>query len=107
MTQMVQTAACNKHHSLDQQVCRWLLLSLDRLQGTQMQMTRQLIAHMLGVTAENATEAALKLKALGLIAYEGARLQVLGRHAREKRSCECYAAVKQEYDRLLPLEFAA
>jgi CRP-like cAMP-binding protein len=107
MTQMVQTAACNKHHSLDQQLCRWLLLSLDRLQGTQMQMTRQLIAHMLGVTPEKATEAVLKLKALGLIAYEDGLIQVLNRHALEERSCECYAAVKKEYDRLLPLDFAA
>ncbi len=107
MTQMVQTAACNKHHSLAQQLCRWLLLSLDRLQGTQMQMTRQLIAHMLGVTAEKATVAVLKLKALGLIAYEDGLIQVLNRPALEKSSCECYAAVKKEYDRLLPLELAA
>jgi CRP-like cAMP-binding protein len=107
MTQMVQTAACNKHHSLDQQLCRWLLLSLDRLQGTQMQMTRQLIAHMLGVTAEKATDAVLKLKTLGWIVYEDGLIQVLDRPALEKRSCECYAAVKQECDRLLPLELAA
>jgi CRP-like cAMP-binding protein len=107
MTQMVQTAACNKHHPLDQQLCRWLLLSLDRLQGTQMRMTRQLIAHMLGVSAETATAAVLNLKALGLIDYEDGRIQVLDRQALEKRSCECYAAVKQEYDRLLPLDLAA
>jgi len=107
MTQMVQTAACNKHHSLDQQLCRWLLLSLDRLQGTQMQMTRELIAHMLGISGAKATEAVLKLKALGLIDYDDGLIQVLDRHAIEKRSCECYVAVKQEYERLLPLRLAA
>jgi CRP-like cAMP-binding protein len=107
MTQMVQTAACNKHHSLDQQLCRWLLLSLDRLQGTRMLMTEKLIAHMLGVTSRSATAAALKLKDCGLIRYEGGRIQVLDRHALEKRSCECYAVVKQEYDRLLPFRLAA
>jgi CRP-like cAMP-binding protein len=107
MTQMVQTAACNKHHSLDQQLCRWLLLSLDRLQGTQMHMTRKLIAHMLGVTEEGATAAVMRLKDLGLIDYEGGRIRVLDRTALEQRSCECYAVVKQEYDRLLPWQFAA
>jgi CRP-like cAMP-binding protein len=107
MTQMVQTAACNKHHSLDQQLCRWLLLSLDRLQGTQMLMTEKLIAHMLGVTAQSATHAALKLKDCGLIRYEGGRIEVLDRNALEERSCECYAVVKQEYDRLLPFRLAA
>jgi CRP-like cAMP-binding protein len=107
MTQMVQTAACNKHHSLDQQLCRWLLLSLDRLQGTEMQMTRKLIANMLGVSAESATEAALKLKDLGLINYEHGLIEVRDRTALEKRSCECYAVVKQEYDRLLPAQLAA
>jgi CRP-like cAMP-binding protein len=107
MTQMVQTAACNKHHSLDQQLCRWLLLSLDRLQGTGMQMTRNLIANMLGVSAESATEAALKLKDLGLINYEHGLIEVLDRTALEKRSCECYAVVKREYDRLLPVQLAA
>jgi CRP-like cAMP-binding protein len=107
MTQMVQTAACNKHHSLDQQLCRWLLLSLDRLQGTQMLMTRTLIAHMLGVTEESATEAALKLRDAGLIDYEDGWIKVLDRSALEKRSCECYAVVKHEYDRLLPIQLAA
>jgi len=107
MTQMVQTAACNKHHSLDQQLCRWLLLSLDRLQGTQMLMTRKLIAHMLGVTPETATEAALRLRDAGLIDYQDGRIKVLDRNALEKRSCECYKVVKQEYDRLLPLQLAA
>lgn len=107
MTQMVQTAACNKHHSLDQQLCRWLLLSMDRLQGTQIQMTRTLIAHMLGVTSERATEAALKLRDVGLIDYEDGQIEVLDRSALEKRSCECYRVVKHEYDRLLPLQLAA
>ena len=107
MTQMMQTAACNKHHSLDQQLCRWLLLSLDRLQGTKMQMTRNLIAHMLGVTAEGATEAVLKLRDLGLIDYDHGLIQVLDRAGLEKRSCECYAVVRQEYERLLPVQLAA
>ncbi len=107
MTQMVQTAACNKHHSLDQQLCRWLLLSLDRLQGTEMLMTQTLIAHMLGVTLENATEAALRLRTASLIDYEDGRIKVLDRRALEQRSCECYKVVKQEYDRLLPHQLAA
>jgi CRP-like cAMP-binding protein len=107
MTQMVQTAACNKHHSLDQQLCRWLLLSLDRLQGTEMLMTRTLIAHMLGVSSEIATEGVLKLHAAGLIHYKADRIRVLDRNALEKRSCECYAVVKQEYDRLLTFQLAA
>jgi CRP-like cAMP-binding protein len=107
MTQMVQTAACNKHHSLDQQLCRWLLLSLDRLQGTEMLMTETLIAHMLGVTRDIAAQGALKLQDAGLIDYQDGRIRVLDRIALEKRSCECYAVVKQEYDRLLPLPLAA
>jgi CRP-like cAMP-binding protein len=107
MTQMAQTAACNKHHSLDQQLCRWLLLSLDRLQGTEMLMTPALIAHMLGVTQEVATEGALKLQDAGLIGYKDGRIRVLDRNALEKRSCECYSVVKEEYDRLLPLQLAA
>ena len=107
MTQMVQTAACNKHHSLDQQLCRWLLLSLDRLQGTEMLMTKKLIAHMLGVTRYIATQGALKLQHAGLIDYRDGRIRVLDRIALEKRSCECYAVVKEEYDRLLPLRLAA
>jgi CRP-like cAMP-binding protein len=107
MTQMVQTAACNKHHSLDQQLCRWLLLSLDRLQGTEMLMTQKLIAHMLGVTVERATEAALKLRNADLIDYHDGLINVLDRNALEQRSCECYRVVKQEYDRLLPLQLAA
>jgi CRP-like cAMP-binding protein len=107
MTQMVQTAACNKHHSLDQQLCRWLLLSLDRLQGTEMLMTKKLIAHMLGVTRDVATQGALKLQDAGLIDYKDGRIRVLDRIALENRSCECYAVVKEEYDRLLPLQLAA
>ena len=107
MTQMVQTAACNRHHSLDQQFRRWLLLSLDRLQSTEMRMTPKLIAHMLGVTLEVATQRALKLQAAGLIEYKDGRIRVRGRLALEKRSCESYAVVKREYDRLLPLPLAA
>src|SRR5450432_20856 len=107
ITQMVQTAACNRHHSLDQQLCRWLLLSLDRLQGTEMVMTQQLIANMLGVPREGATEGARKLQKAGLIDYSGGRIQVLDRAALEKRTCECYAVVKKEYDRLLPDTLAA
>jgi CRP-like cAMP-binding protein len=107
ITQMVQTAACNRHHSLDQQLCRWLLLSLDRLQGTEMVMTQQLIANMLGVPREGATEGALKLQEAGLIDYTRGRIRVLDRAALEKRTCECYAVVKKEYDRLLPDKLAA
>jgi CRP-like cAMP-binding protein len=107
ITQMVQTAACNKHHSLDQQLCRWLLLSLDRLQGTEMVMTQALIAHMLGVPLIGATEGALKLQTAGLINYAQGRIRVLDRGGLEKRTCECYAVVKKEYDRLLPHQLAA
>jgi CRP-like cAMP-binding protein len=107
ITQMVQTAACNRHHSLDQQLCRWLLLSLDRLQGTEMVMTQQLVANMLGVPREGATEGALKLQSAGLIDYTLGRIRVLDRKGLEKRTCECYAVVKKEYDRLLPDKLAA
>jgi len=107
MTQMVQTAACNKHHSLDQQLCRWLLLSLDRLQATEMLMTPKLIAHMLGVAQDVATEGALKLQDAGLIQYEDGRIRVVDRNKLELRSCECYAVVKKEYDRLLSWPLAA
>jgi CRP-like cAMP-binding protein len=107
ITQMVQTAACNKHHSLDQQLCRWLLLSLDRLQGTEMVMTQALIAHMLGVPLAGATEGALKLQAAGLINYTQGRIRVLDRTGLEERTCECYAVVKKEYARLLPHQLAA
>jgi CRP-like cAMP-binding protein len=107
ITQMVQTAACNRHHSLDQQLCRWLLLSLDRLQRTEMVMTQALIAHMLGVPLHGATEGALKLQTAGLIDYTKGRIRVLDRGGLEKRTCECYAVVKKEYDRLLPQTLAA
>ena len=107
ITQMVQTAACNRHHSLDQQLCRWLLLSLDRLQGTDMVMTQALIAHMLGVPLKGATEGAMKLQTAGLINYTQGRIRVLDRGGLEKRTCECYTVVKKEYDRLLPHELAA
>jgi CRP-like cAMP-binding protein len=106
ITQMAQTAACNRHHTLDQQLCRWLLLSLDRLQGNQLVMTQELIANMLGVRREGVTEGALKLQHAGLISYARGHITVLDRKGLEKRSCECYAVVKKEYDRLLPDELA-
>jgi CRP-like cAMP-binding protein len=102
ITQMAQTAVCNRHHSLDQQLCRWLLLSLDRLQDNELVMTQELIANMLGVRREGVTEAALKLQQDGVIRYARGRITVLDRPALEKRTCECYAVVKKEYDRLLP-----
>jgi len=102
ITQMAQTAVCNRHHSLDQQLCRWLLLSLDRLQGEELVMTQELIANMLGVRREGVTEAALKLQSAGLIRYARGRITVLDRAGLEKRTCECYAVVKREYERLLP-----
>jgi CRP-like cAMP-binding protein len=107
MTQMVQTAACNRHHSLDQQLCRWLLLSLDRLEGTEMVMTQQLIANMMGVPLAGATAGALKLHSAGLIDYHDGRIRVLDRAGVEKRACECYWVVKKEYDRLLQSQLAA
>jgi CRP-like cAMP-binding protein len=106
ITQMAQTAVCNRHHSLDQQLCRWLLLSLDRLQGTELVMTQELIANMLGVRREGVTESALKLQKAGLIAYTRGRITVIDRKALEERTCECYAVVKREYDRLLPAHIA-
>ncbi len=102
ITQMAQTAVCNRHHSLDQQLCRWLLLSLDRLPGDELVMTQELIANMLGVRREGVTEAALKLQAAGLIRYARGHIVILDRHGLEQRTCECYAVVKKEYDRLLP-----
>jgi CRP-like cAMP-binding protein len=102
ITQMAQTAVCNRHHTLDQQLCRWLLLSLDRLEGTQLRMTQELIANMLGVRREGVTESALKLQQAGLIQYARGHISVLDRPGLERRSCECYAVVKKEYDRLLP-----
>lgn len=102
ITQMAQTAVCNRHHTVDQQLCRWLLLSVDRLQGNELVMTQELIANMLGVRREGVTEAALKLQAAGLIHYARGHITVLDRPGLERRTCECYAVVKKEYDRLLP-----
>ena len=102
ITQMAQTAVCNRHHSLDQQLCRWLLLSLDRLQGSELVMTQELIANMLGVRREGVTEGAMKLQDAGVIRYSRGRITVLDRPELERRTCECYAVVKKEYDRLLP-----
>ena len=102
ITQMTQTAVCNRHHAVDQQLCRWLLLSLDRLTGDKLVMTQELIANMLGVRREGVTEAAGKLQAEGLIDYSRGKITVVDRPKLEKRVCECYAVVKREYDRLLP-----
>src|SRR6187401_2279749 len=101
ITQMAQTAVCNRHHTLDQQLCRWLLLSLDRLNSKQLNMTQELIANMLGVRREGVTEAAGKLQKLGVIRYSRGKITVLDRPHLERLSCECYAVVKQETDRLL------
>ena len=102
ITQMAQTAVCNRHHSVDQQLCRWLLLSLDRLQSNELSMTQELIANMLGVRREGVTEAAGKLQEAGLIQYHRGRIAVLDRTGLERRACECYQVVKSEFDRLLP-----
>ena len=102
ITQMAQTAVCNRHHTLDQQLCRWLLLSMDRLEGDQLVMTQELIANMLGVRREGVTKGATDLQNHGLISYNRGRITVLDRPGLEKRVCECYAVVKNEYDRLLP-----
>jgi CRP-like cAMP-binding protein len=102
ITQMAQTAVCNRHHTLDQQLCRWLLLSLDRLAGSELVMTQELIANMLGVRREGVTEGALRLQKVGLIRYARGHITVLDRPGLEARTCECYAVVKKEYDRLLP-----
>jgi CRP-like cAMP-binding protein len=103
---MSQTAVCNRHHSLDQQLCRWLLLSLDRLQGMDLVMTQELIANMLGVRREGVTEGALKLQRAGLIRYARGHIKVLDRKGLEARTCECYDVVRREYDRLLPSKTA-
>ena len=103
ITQMAQTAVCNRHHSLDQQLCRWLLLSLDRLPTNELIMTQELIANMLGVRREGVTEAAGNLDKAGLIRYRRGHITVLDRGGLEKRTCECYSVVKHEYDRLLPV----
>ncbi|MBK7765602.1 MAG: Crp/Fnr family transcriptional regulator [Sulfuritalea sp.] len=107
LTQMAQTAVCNRHHSLDQQLCRWLLLSMDRLPGSELRMTQELIANMLGVRREGVTEAAGKLHSAGLIEYHRGRITVLDRAGLEARVCECYAVVKNESDRLLSGAIAA
>jgi len=99
---MAQTAVCNRHHALDQQLCRWLLLSLDRLESNELVMTQELIADMLGVRREGVTEAAGNLQKAGLIQYSRGHIKVMDRARLEKRVCECYAVVKKEYDRLLP-----
>ena len=102
ITQMAQTAVCNRHHSIDQQLCRWLLLSLDRLSSNHLVMTQELIANMLGVRREGVTDAAGKLQRLGVIEYSRGQITVLDRRKLEALSCECYAVVKKETDRLLP-----
>jgi len=102
ITQMAQTAVCNRHHTVDQQLCRWLLLSLDRLDSNELTMTQELIANMLGVRREGVTEAARKLQSAGLVEYRRGRIRVLDRPRLQARSCECYAVVKKEFDRLLP-----
>jgi CRP-like cAMP-binding protein len=102
ITQMTQTAVCNRHHSLDQQLCRWLLLSMDRLTENHLVMTQELIANMLGVRREGVTEAAGQLQKAGLISYARGKIEVKDRAGLEARTCECYAVVKKEYDRLLP-----
>ena len=106
ITQVAQTAVCNRHHCLDQQLCRLLLLSLDRLQGSDLVMTQELIANRLGVRREGVTEAALKLQSSGVIRYARGHIHVLDRNGLERRTCECYGVVKREYDRLLPAELA-
>ena len=106
ITQMSQTAVCNRHHSLDQQLCRWLLLSLNRLQSNELVMTQELIANMLGVRREGVTEAAGHLQRAGLINYQRGHITVLDRAGLGRRTCECYVVVKKEYDRLLPARIA-
>ncbi len=107
ITQMAQTAVCNRHHSVQQQLCRWLLLSLDRLPSNDLTMTQELIANMLGVRREGVTEAAGKLQSLGLIHYSRGRITITDRPGLEAHVCECYAVVKNEYDRLLPNKIAS
>jgi len=102
LTQMAQTAVCNRHHSVDQQLCRWLLLSLDRLPSNELSMTQELIANMLGVRREGVTEAARSLQDAGLISYSRGRITVLDRPGLEQRVCECYGVVQKEFSRLLP-----
>jgi len=106
ITQMAQTAVCNRHHTVDQQLCRWLLLSLDRLSSNQLVMTQELIANMLGVRREGVTEAAGKLQKAGVIEYRRGKITVLDRSRLETMSCECYEVVRKETDRLLPARSA-
>lgn len=106
ITQMAQTAVCNRHHSLDEQLCRWLLMSLDRLPGSELIMTHELLANILGVRRQSVTESALKLQETGLIRYARGRITVLDLKGLETRVCECYAVVRDEYERLLPWELA-
>jgi CRP-like cAMP-binding protein len=107
LTQMSQTAVCNRHHSVDQQLCRWLLLSLDLLSSNELTMTQELIANMLGVRREGVTESAGKLQSAGLIHYSRGHIKVLDRPRLEKRACECYQVVKTEFARLLPYASAS
>jgi CRP-like cAMP-binding protein len=105
ITQMAQTGVCNRHHSVDQQLCRWLLLSLDRLEGSKLVMTQELIANMLGVRREGVTEAAGKLQKAGVIEYQRGKIKVLDRKRLESMSCECYEVVRKETDRLFSPRF--
>lgn len=105
ITQVSQTAVCNRHHAVEKQLCRWLLMSLDRLPGNHLRMTQELISNMLGVRREGVTENAHKLQQAGLIRYSRGHIEVLDRKGLERRACECYGVVRQEYDRLLPDEF--
>jgi len=107
LTQMAQTAVCNRHHTVDQQLCRWLLLSLDRLASNQLTMTQELIANMLGVRREGVTEAAGKLQSAGLIHYHRGKITVIDRPGLEARVCECYGVVMKEFNRLLPDDLAS
>jgi CRP-like cAMP-binding protein len=107
ITQMAQTAVCNRHHSIEQQLCRWLLLSADRLPTNELTMTQELIANMLGVRREGVTEAAGKLQDAGLIHYSRGHITILDRTKLERCVCECYAVVKHEFDRLLPDQVAS
>jgi CRP-like cAMP-binding protein len=106
ITQMAQTAVCNRHHSIEQQLCRWLLLSMDRLPTNVLTMTQELIANMLGVRREGVTASAGKLQDAGLIHYSRGRIAILDRPKLEKRVCECYGVVKREFERLLPEEIS-
>lgn len=104
ITQTAQTAVCNRHHTVDQQLCRWLLMSLDRLTGNDIVITQESIAQMLGVRREGIAEAAFKMQKAGLISYYRGHIKVLDREALERRTCECYSVVKREYERLIPAE---